>query len=73
MRWVQGDKKNYPLYARYSIALGFFLFPWTAYDGSYAHSFALNQDINISNSRNAINGVNKGAGDSVSLKLTLNF
>lgn len=42
-------------------------------DGSYAHSFVLNKNINISGPRNLVEGVNKASGDSVSLKLTLNI
>lgn len=41
-------------------------------DGSYAHAFVKNAEINIVNARNTITGVNKSARDSVSLKLTLN-
>ncbi len=41
-------------------------------DGSYAHAFMLNQNININGARFIINGVNKGSRDGVSLKLTFN-
>ncbi len=54
-------------------SMGYNLTKAIVIDGSYAHSFVINQDIRISNSRIMINGVNKGSGDSVSLKLTLNF
>lgn len=42
-------------------------------DGSYAHAFIKNQDINIANSRTIVTGVNKGMRDAVSLKLTFNI
>jgi long-chain fatty acid transport protein len=42
-------------------------------DGSYAHSFVFNKNINILGPRNLVEGVNKASGDSVSLKLTLNI
>lgn len=42
-------------------------------DGSYAHAFMRNQDINITNARNNITGVNTGSRDSISLKLTFNL
>jgi len=41
-------------------------------DGSYAHAFIKNQNINIANPINTIIGVNKASRDSVSLKLTFN-
>lgn len=40
-------------------------------DGSYAHAFIKNQNVNITG-RNIINGVSKGFRDSISLKLTFN-
>ncbi len=42
-------------------------------DGSYAHAFIQNENINIVSARSSITGVNKGSKDSVSLKLTFNF
>lgn len=39
-------------------------------DGSYAHEFLKNQDINIVSKRNNIQGVNSGNRNSISLKLT---
>lgn len=42
-------------------------------DGSYAHAFVKNQNINIANAINRINALNKGYRDSVSLKLTFNL
>lgn len=41
-------------------------------DGSYAHAFIKDQNINITNENNKISGTNKGFRDSVSLKLTFN-
>lgn len=41
-------------------------------DASYAHGFMQNENINISNSKNLINGVNTASRDAVSLKLTFN-
>lgn len=41
-------------------------------DGSYAHAFIQNDNIHIVGARSTINGVNKGARDSVSLKLIYN-
>jgi long-chain fatty acid transport protein len=43
------------------------------FDGSYAHGFVKDENININNSRYATNGVNKGWRDSISLKLTVNI
>lgn len=42
-------------------------------DGSYAHAFIKNKNINITSAINTINGVNKGSRDSISLKLTFNI
>ena len=42
-------------------------------DGSYAHGFIKNQNIETSGSRFIINGVNEGSRDAVSLKLTVNI
>ncbi len=39
-------------------------------DGSYAHAFVQNQNINITGGRNWVNGVNRGSRDALSLKLT---
>lgn len=41
-------------------------------DGSYAHAFIKNQNINITSGRNLINGTNSGSRDAISLKLTVN-
>ncbi len=41
-------------------------------DGSYAHAFIKNQNININSSRFLIQGVNQGSRDGVSLKVTFN-
>lgn len=42
-------------------------------DAGYTHAFIQNQTINIENSINTINGVNKGYRDAVALKLTVNI
>lgn len=42
-------------------------------DGSYAHAFIKDENINVTGGRFAIQGVNTGARDSVSLKLTFNI
>lgn len=41
-------------------------------DGSYAHAFIKNQNIDISGKTFLVNGVNQGSRDSISLKLTFN-
>lgn len=41
-------------------------------DGSYAHAFMKDENIDINGSRFLINGVNEGSRDAVSLKLTFN-
>jgi long-chain fatty acid transport protein len=41
-------------------------------DGSYAHAFIKNENIHITTGPYIINGVNKGSGDALSLKLTVN-
>ncbi|MHB1949447.1 MAG: OmpP1/FadL family transporter [Gammaproteobacteria bacterium] len=42
-------------------------------DGSYAHAFIQNQNMNINTSRFLVRGVNRGSRDGVSLKLTFNI
>lgn len=42
-------------------------------DGSYAHAFIQDENININSGRFLIQGVNKGSRDAVSLKLTFNI
>ncbi|HVV68537.1 MAG TPA: outer membrane protein transport protein [Gammaproteobacteria bacterium] len=42
-------------------------------DTSYAHAFIQNQKINIENSINTVNGVNKSYRNSISLKITANI
>jgi long-chain fatty acid transport protein len=42
-------------------------------DGSYAHAFIQNKDININGNRFIINGSNQASRDAVSLKLTFNL
>lgn len=41
-------------------------------DGSYAHAFIKDENIDINGSRFLVEGVNKGSRDAVSLKLTFN-
>lgn len=41
-------------------------------DGSYAHAFIRNKNINITNNRNVVTGTNKASVDGCSLKLTFN-
>lgn len=41
-------------------------------DGSYAHAFIKDENINITSSRYLISGINEGSRDAVSLKLTFN-
>lgn len=42
-------------------------------DGSYAHAFIKNKNINITSGRNIVSGVNKAFRDGVSIKLTVNI
>lgn len=42
-------------------------------DGSYAHGFIKNQNIDITGGRFLVNGVNKAARDAISVKLTFNL
>jgi long-subunit fatty acid transport protein len=42
-------------------------------DVSYAHAFFKSKDIHILNAQNAINGIDKGSVNAVSLKLTVNI
>ena len=42
-------------------------------DGSYAHAFIHQQNINITNNTSIITGINRGARDAISVKLTLNI
>lgn len=52
-------------------SVGYKLMKNLAVDCSYAHAFFKDETINIHTAQNNINGVNQGAHDSVSLKLTL--
>lgn len=52
---------------------GYDINKYISVDASYAHAFIKNQNINIINEPNMINGVNKGSRDAVSLKLTFNI
>lgn len=68
--------ENYQISNGDSIILGastsYKLSKFITIDGSYAHAFLKNQDINILNGTNRIMGTNKGSRDSISLKLTFN-
>lgn len=54
-------------------SVGYQIIKNIALDSSYAHEFVGNKSINITTGRNIIMGVNTGARDSVSLKLTINM
>lgn len=54
-------------------SVGYELTKMMVIDGSYAHAFIENQDINITTARNTVTGENTGYRDSVSVKLTLNI
>lgn len=53
-------------------SMGYELNKSISIDGSYAHAFMLNENIDINGARFIIKGVNKGSRDGVSLKLTFN-
>lgn len=57
--WIVGSSMGYQLMKNLTV------------DCSYGHAFFQNKDINLVTEQNIINGVNQGAHDSVSLKLTL--
>jgi long-subunit fatty acid transport protein len=54
-------------------SMGYKINKYLTVDGSYAHAFIKDQSINVVSNRILINGINEGARDAVSLKLTLNF
>lgn len=54
-------------------SMGYDLNKCVTIDGSYAHVFIKNENINIVNSRNIIRGKNKGFRNGVTLKLTVNM
>lgn len=54
------------------ISMGYKISKMVTIDGSYAHGFMQNQNIDITGSRYVTQGVNKGSRDAVSLKLTFN-
>jgi long-chain fatty acid transport protein len=54
-------------------SMGYKLSKIFSIDAGYAHAFFQNQTINIQNSINTINGVNKAYRDSISLKITANI
>lgn len=55
------------------VSTGYRIFKNILLDGSYAHAFMKNKNIHITTGRNLINGVNQGALDSFSLKLTFDI
>lgn len=54
------------------VSIGYKLNKTMTIDGSYAHAFLLNENININGARFMVSGINKGSRDGISLKLTLN-
>ncbi|MDR3492776.1 MAG: outer membrane protein transport protein [Gammaproteobacteria bacterium] len=54
-------------------SLSYEIFKNLIIDGSYAHAFIHDENININSSRSVVTGVNKAARDGVSLKLTFNL
>ncbi len=54
-------------------SLGYKINKTITIDGSYAHAFIKDEDININNSALLIDGVNGGWRNAVTLKLTYNF
>lgn len=54
-------------------SIGYKLSKAISIDAGYAHAFIQDQTINIQNSINTINGINKGYRDSISLKITTNI
>lgn len=53
-------------------SMGYELNKTVTIDGSYAHAFMLNENIDINGAKFIINGVNKSSRDGLSLKLTFN-
>ena len=53
------------------VSMGYEIYKNIIIDGSYAHIFIKNQNINIYSKNSLLIGVNKGFGDAISLKLTL--
>jgi long-subunit fatty acid transport protein len=80
---VAGTYNQSPINANYQIATGdsFSIAASTGYqvnktvtiDGSYAHVFVKDANINMQGSRYLINGVNEGSRNSISLRITLNL
>ncbi|MGE3919694.1 MAG: OmpP1/FadL family transporter [Gammaproteobacteria bacterium] len=54
-------------------SMGYQINKYISIDGGYAHAFIKDQNINITSNRVLINGINEGARDVVSLKLTFNM
>lgn len=55
------------------VSVGYKIHKNVSLDGSYAHAFIRNQNINIANENSTLTGINKGFRDTVSLKLTVNI
>lgn len=55
------------------VSIGYTLYKNWIIDGSYAHVFMMDKDINIASKNNQIIGINQSAGDSLSIKLTVNL
>lgn len=55
------------------LSMGYKLNKRITIDGSYAHAFIQNQNINITNNRFIIKGVNKGLRDAISVRLSFNL
>jgi long-subunit fatty acid transport protein len=56
----------------FGASMGYELNKTISIDGSYAHAFINNENINIATTRNQVAGVNEASRDAVSLKLTFN-
>ena len=53
-------------------SIGYEINKYITVDGSYAHAWMKNENINLNGNRFSTQGINKGSRDSISLKLTLN-
>ena len=54
-------------------SVGYVIYKNISIDGSYAHAFIQNNNINIASKNSTITGINTGVGDSASIKLTINI
>lgn len=54
------------------LSLGYQIHKTIIVDAGYAHAFFQNENINLGGGRFLVNGVNKSAGNMISLKLTIN-